>query len=37
MINLLIVSGWTGAKEKVVGCSEKLGFFCHVRLTIRPT
>lgn len=30
---LPIVSGWTGAKERIVGGSEKQGFFCHVRPT----
>ena len=30
---LPIVSGWTGAKERIVGGSGKQGFFCHVRPT----
>ena len=33
MINPPSVSGWTGAKERIVGGSEKHGFLCHVRPT----
>jgi len=31
MVNLPIVCGWTGAKERIVDGIEKQGFLCHVR------
>jgi len=30
---LPIVSGWTGARERIVGGSEEQGFFCRIRPT----